>query len=132
MKQQQKGKQAHKSDHPRWLLIALASIGVHQIQSLMIEPEERTFRLSVLTVLSCMPLAWLLPARVRGILWLLGGMPPVLGAIIGHLLPIIRTQEVPPASETAPFNLAGGVLLSALGASLVLAPSASDEVHSQA
>lgn len=109
-------------DNPRWLFIALATIAIHQIHSLIAEPHERRFRLTALTLLSFMPLTLLLPRRIRGMLWTLGGLPAMRGAIGGHLLSMIRNYRVPPATGTAAFNLAGGTLLSALGISLVLSP----------
>lgn len=106
--------------HPRWLLVALANIGIHQVQSLVVEPQERRFRFAALTLLGLMPLTLFLPERIRGMLWTLAGLPPIAGAFVGHLLPIIRDHQVPNASETAPLNLAGGALLTALGISIIL------------
>ncbi len=47
-------------------------------------------------------------------------IPPIFGSFAGHFIPIVRERRVPPASETAPFNLAGSVLLFVLGAALAL------------
>lgn len=105
--------------HPRWLLVALANIGIHQVQSLVVEPQERRFRFAALAFLGLFPLTLFLPERIRGVLWTLGGLPPIAGAFRGHLLPIIRDHKVPKASETAPLNLAGGALLTALGVSII-------------
>ncbi|GCE28940.1 hypothetical protein KDA_44240 [Dictyobacter alpinus] len=102
--------------NPRWLVIALAAIGIHQAQSMLAEPQERPFRILAFTIIGLMPLTYRLPQRLRGGLWMLLGGLPVFGAFIGHLIPIVRKQEVPPASETAPLNLAGGAFLVALGA----------------
>lgn len=44
----------------------------------------------------------------------------MFGSFVGHFIPIVRGRRVLPASETAPFNLAGSVLLFALGAALAL------------
>lgn len=107
-------------DDPRWLGLALAAIAVHQLQSAAIEPRERPFRATVLgleaavaasAALSLSPSA----RRRRGRVLALLAAGPMLGALIGHLLPIVRGQPIPPATETAPLNLAGGALLLALG-----------------
>jgi hypothetical protein len=107
----------------RWLLIALALIGIHQVQSLVVEPSERPFRYTVLSIIGLLPLSLRLPTRVRGVLWLLLGAPPVFGAFVGHLIPIVRDGRIPPASETAPLNLAGGAFLLTLGAAQAVASS---------
>ncbi len=53
----------------RWLLVALGSIEVHQIQSFLVEPEERIFRIVTTTFVGLIWLSRLfLPARVRGVL----------------------------------------------------------------
>ena len=104
----------------RWLLLALSSIGVHQIQSFLIEPDERIFRTVVATFIGATWMSRLLPARMRGVLWMVLSLPPMFGSFVGHFIPIVRERRVPPASETAPFNLAGSVLLFALGAALAL------------
>jgi|GEM_PF-4148107 len=102
--------------NPRWLLIALACIGVHQIQSAIEEPGELPSRLTILAIIALTPLSLRLPPHARGWLWLALGLFPTVGSLTVHLLPIIRDQRVPPASETAPLNLAGGVFLCILGA----------------
>ena len=110
----------HRADHPRWLLIAVLCLGVHQIQSLVVEPSERPFRLLTLSAFSWLALGSpSLPRRIRGMVWLLFGLPPLLGALGGHLVPIALDREVPPATETAPLNLAGASLLTALGLALL-------------
>ncbi len=111
----------------RWLLLALSSIGVHQIQSFLIEPDERIFRTVVATVIGATWMSRLLPARVRGVLWMMLSLPPMFGSFVGHFIPIVRERRVPPASETAPFNLAGSVLLFALGAALALPRSSTSK-----
>lgn len=97
--------------HPRWLLLGVAAIGLHQVQSLLAEPKERPFRLAALLGLGLLPLTLLLPQRPRAMLTLLPAVPAVAGAVVGHLVPIVRTGRMPPATETAPLNLAGGALL---------------------
>ncbi len=106
-----------------WLLIALTLIGIHQIQSFLVEPSERTFRFFTLSLIGLLPLTLRLPTRLRGGLWMLLGAIPVGGAFRGHLIPIVREQRVPPASETAPLNLAGGAFLLTLGTAQVFSPS---------
>lgn len=81
----------------RWLALGLGAIAAHQIQSLAVEPAERRFRIAALVG------------------------PVVAGALIGHLVPVVRRRRVPPATETAPLNLAGGALLVAVGLALLLA-----------
>jgi hypothetical protein len=112
----------------RWLLIALTLLGIHQVQSLVVEPSERPFRYITLSIIGLLPLSLRLPTRVRGILWLLLGAPPVFGAFVGHLIPIVRDGHIPPASETAPLNLAGGAFLLTLGAAQAVAPSEKHDV----
>ncbi len=107
-------------DAPRWLGLALAAVAVHQIQSAVLEPGERPFRAAVLgleAVVGATATLSLSPGarRARGRTWALLAMGPMLGAAIGHLIPIVRGQPIPPATETAPLNLAGGALLLALG-----------------
>jgi hypothetical protein len=111
---------ARERDSQRWLGLALAAIAVHQLQSAAINPGERPFRAAVLgleavvaasAVLSQSPGA----RRARGRTLALLSMGPMLGAAIGHLIPIVRGEPIPPATETAPLNLAGGALLLALG-----------------
>jgi hypothetical protein len=111
--------QQEDTDNPRWLLIALGSIGAHQVQSFIEEPEERLFRL---VVMGAMVLVWLsrlfIPSRMRGILWMVLSLPPMFGAFAGHLIPISRTSKVPHASETLTLHFGGCALLFALGAAL--------------
>lgn len=115
----QRAVQQDNPDNPRWLLIALGSIGAHQVQSFIEEPEERRFRLAVM---GAMVLVWLsrlfIPARVRGVLWMVLSLPPMFGAFAGHLVPIVRTSKVPRASETLTLHFGGCALLFALGAAL--------------
>ena len=110
-------------DNPRWFAIAIACMSVHQVQSMIAEPDERRFRTITLTVAALSSLTLRLPRRVRGIVWLLIGLPPFGGALAGHLVPIARGDAVPPASETAPLNLAGAALLIALALALLRSPS---------
>jgi hypothetical protein len=110
----------HERDGPRWLGLALSAIAVHQLQSAAVEPGERRFRTVVLgieAVVAASALLTLSPTarRARGTIWALLAVGPMLGAGIGHLLPIVRGRPIPPATETAPLNLAGGALLLALG-----------------
>ncbi|THF67875.1 hypothetical protein E7T06_18970 [Deinococcus sp. Arct2-2] len=106
--------------HPRWVWLALTGIGVHQLQSLLDAPEERTFRTVNLGLI-----VWLaagsppLPPASRGAVWTLLSLPPLLGAVFGHLLPIARGEPVPLSSETAPLNVAGAALLLVLGIALL-------------
>ncbi len=109
-------------DDPRWLAIALVCMGAHQVQSAVVEPGERRFRAATLAVAALTPLTSRLPRRARGVTWILIGAGPFLGALVGHLVPIARERRVPPASETAPLNLAGAALLIALGVALVRSP----------
>ena len=107
-------------DAQRWLGLALAAIAVHQLQSAVIEPREQSFRAAVLgleTVVAASAAMSLTPEarRVRGRILALLSVGPMLGAAIGHLIPIIRGEPIPPATETAPLNIAGGALLLALG-----------------
>lgn len=110
-------------ENPRWMLLAVGMMGVHQVQSLLTEPGERNFRLATITVASLTPLTWRLPRRARGAVWVALGTGPLFGAFAGHLVPLVRTRRVPPATETAPLNLAGAVLLIALGLALLRSPS---------
>ena len=110
----------YRADHPRWLYLAVACLGIHQIQSFMVQPAERPFRLLTLGGFGWLALASpSFPRRVRGTLWLLLGVPPFMGALVGHLVPIALDREVPLATETAPLNLAGAALLMALGLALL-------------
>ena len=118
---EQIGNNSASPTNPRWLLLALGSLEVHQVQSFLIEPEERIFRIVTTTFVVLIWLSRLfLPARVRGVLWMVLSLPPLFGSFAGHIVPIVRDRRVPPASETAPFNLAGSVLLFALGTALAL------------
>jgi hypothetical protein len=107
-------------DAPRWLALGLGAIAAHQIQSLAAEPAERRFRIAALMGLAAMPFTLLLPTPARGALMVINGMPAVAGTLVGHLVPLVRRRRVPPATETAPLNLAGGVLLVAVGLALLL------------
>ena len=107
-------------DSPRWLGIALAAIAVHQVQSAVLEPRERPFRAAVLgleAVIAAVAALSLSPgaSRARGRTLALLSVGPLLGAAVGHLIPIVRGEPIPPATETAPLNIAGGALLLALG-----------------
>ncbi len=110
--------QISRPTNPRWLFVALTFVGIHQVQSLIVEPEERPFRAIALAVLGFVTLSTRLPERARGILWMVLGLPAIGGAFAGHLIPIVREHRVPSASETAPLNLAGGAFLLTLGAAL--------------
>ncbi len=128
MNRQQIQKESQSSPgSARWLLLSLLGIGAHQVQSLILEPRERTFRIVNLAIIGLTPLTLLLPKRARGIIWMLLGAPPTFGAFAGHLIPIVRDRQVPPASETAPLNLAGGAFLTTLGAALAFSPTKPDE-----
>lgn len=126
LRQTQEESQSSPSN-ARWLLLSLLGIGAHQVQSLIMEPQERTFRIVVIIVIALTPLTMFLPKRARGIIWMLLGAPPTFGAFAGHLIPIVRDRQVPRTSETAPLNLAGGAFLLTLGASLAFSPSTPDE-----
>ena len=97
------------------------------MQSLIMEPQERPFRIVSLTIIGLTPFTLLLPTRARGIIWMVLGALPTFGAFIGHLIPIVRDRQVPPTSETAPLNLAGGVFLLTLGAAQAFSPSSSNK-----
>lgn len=105
---------------PRWLALGLGAIAAHQIQSLAVEPVRRRFRIVALVGLAVMPFTLLLPKRARGALMVVNGTPAVAGALVGHLVPLVRRRRVPPSSETAPLNPAGGALLIAVGLALLL------------
>lgn len=117
---------SRRSDDPRWFAIAIACMSVHQVQSMIAERSELPFRATTLTIAALSPLTFRLPRRVRGVVWLLIGLPPFGGALAGHLVPIARGDAVPPASETAPLNLAGAALLIALAIALLRSPAAAD------
>ena len=107
-------------DSPRWLGIALAAIAVHQVQSAVLEPRERPLRAAVLgleAVIAAVAALSLSPgaSRARGRTLALLSVGPLLGAAVGHLIPIVRGEPIPAATETAPLNIAGGALLMALG-----------------
>jgi len=112
-------------DDPRWFAIAIALMSVHQVQSVLVEPNELAFRATTLSIAALSPLTFRLPPRIRGVVWILIGIPPFFGAWAGHLIPLMRDRTVPPASETAPFNLVGAALLIALGVALLRSPAAS-------
>jgi len=117
---------SRQPDNPRWFAIAIACLSVHQVQSVVADRGELPFRATSLTVFALSPLTFRLPRRVRGIVWLLIGLPPFGGALAGHLVPIARGDAVPPASETAPLNLAGAALLIALAIALLRSPAAAN------
>ena len=111
------------ASHPRWLLIALTCIGVHQLQSLLDAPEERAFRTVNMGLITWLAAGSpLLPRASRGAVWTILSLPPLFGAVFGHLLPIARGEPVPPSSETAPLNAAGAALLLVLGVALLRDP----------
>lgn len=116
----------HQPDDPRWFAIAIACMSVHQLQSMIVERDELRFRTATLTIAALSPLTLRLPRRVRGIIWLLIGLPPLGGALAGHLIPIARDGIVPPASETAPLNFAGAALLITLAIALLRTPAEQD------
>lgn len=119
---------AHASPaDPYWLTLALVAIGAHQVQSFVGSPGERPLRVLFSAVLAALPLSRRLPPRLRGLLWVLVGAGPTFGAFAGHLVPLVRERRVPPGSETAPLNLAGGALLIALGAALMRSQGESEE-----
>jgi TRAP-type uncharacterized transport system fused permease subunit len=111
---------ARARDSRRWLDLALAAIAVHQLHSAALAPGERPFRAAVLgleAVVAASAALSLSPEarRVRGRVLALLAVGPMVGAGIGHLIPIVRGEPIPPATETAPLNIAGGALLLALG-----------------
>lgn len=55
----------------------------------------------------------------RGGMAIAVGARPTFGAVVGHLVPLVREGRIEPASETASLNLGCGVLLLALGSSLL-------------
>jgi len=123
MDERQRARTSHAAlDDPRWLIIALALMGAHQIQSAVVDRNELRFRLTTLTVAALTPLTLRLPPRIRGVIWIAIGIPPFFGAWVAHLIPIVRDRVVPPASETAPLNLAGASFLIALGVALLRSP----------
>jgi hypothetical protein len=107
-------------DERYWMGLALAAVAIHQIQSAVVDPEERPFRAAVLGLETAVALSASLSLspearRTRGAVWTLLALGPMTGALIGHLLPIARGRPIPVATESAPLNIAGGALLLALG-----------------
>lgn len=110
----------HAKDARRLFVAAAASVAAHQVQSAIVEPDERPIRAVVLLGLGAVGAAfWHAPRRTRGAVALAAGAGPVFGAVVGHLLPLVREGRVEPASETAALNLGGGAALLALGVSLL-------------
>lgn len=109
----------------RRFLAAAASIAAHQIQSFAVEPEQRSLRALALVGLSNATTFFLrAPAGStslgrRGGIALAVGAGPVFGAVVGHIVPLIRDGKIAPASETALLNPGGGSFLVVLGAALL-------------
>lgn len=109
----------------RVFLAAAAAIAAHQVQSFVVEPEQRPIRALALVALSVATGAFLQaspgPAALgrRGGIALGVGAGPAFGAVMGHLIPLVRDGEIAPASETALLNLGGGAFLVVLGAALL-------------
>lgn len=109
----------------RLFLAAVASIAAHQVQSFVVEPEQRPLRALALVGLGIATNAFLgistQPATQtrRGAIALTVGAGPAFGAFVGHLVPLVRTGEIAPASETAILNGGGGAFLVVLGAILL-------------
>ncbi len=106
-------------------LAAVASIAAHQVQFFIEEPEQRPLRALALAGLSVATTFFLrAPAGVtargrRGGIALAIGAGPAFGAVMGHIVPLIREGEIAPASETALLNLGGGSFLVVLGVALL-------------
>lgn len=115
-----------EDDERRLFLAAAAGIVVHQVQSYVVEPEQRPLRALALLGLGVVTAAfWRTPepgARPRpwrGGIVIAVGAGPTFGAVVGHLVPLVRDGRIEPASETASLNLGCGTLLLALGSSLL-------------
>lgn len=107
----------------RLFLSAAASIAAHQVQSFVVEPEQRPSRALALLGLSVGLARSRAPqarhcgggaAASRAV-----GAGPTFGAVVGHVVPLLRRGSIEPVSETATLNLGGGALLLALGTSLL-------------
>lgn len=109
----------------RLFLAAAASIAAHQIQSFVVEPKQRPIRALALVALSIAITFFLrAPAGstslgLRGGIALAVGAGPAFGAVMGHIVPLVKDGEIAPASETALLNLGGGSFLVVLGAALL-------------
>lgn len=108
----------------RLFLAATAGIAAHQVQSVVAEPGQLPQRALVLLGLGIGAAAfWRAPGpglrRRRGGIALAVGAGPTFGAVVGHVVPLLRRGSVESASETAILNLGGGSFLLALGASLL-------------
>ncbi len=117
----------NEASNPQWPLIALGAIAVHQVQSMVFDPRERSFRLGVLASEAGIVASLLLPNRAhrwRGAAWSLLALGPLAGAIVGHLVPIARGKPVPSASESALLNLGGAALLLTMGIAQIRQSSA--------
>lgn len=113
-------------DERRLFLASAAGIAAHQVQSYVLEPKERLFRVLVLLGLGVGATAFWRASEPgaglqgrRGGIALAVGAGPTFGAVVGHIVPLVREGRIVPASETASYNLGCGVLLLALGASLL-------------
>lgn len=113
------------STEQRVFLAAVASVTAHQVQSYVEQPEERRFRVAVMLVFAAATAVFLRSPQQssaqiqRGMLALLLGLGPASGALVGHMVPLLRRGEIVPASETALLNLGGGAFLVMLGIALL-------------
>ena len=109
----------------RVFLAAVASVTTHQVQSYVEQPEEHRFRVAVMMVFAAATAIFLrLPQKSstriwRGMTALLLGLGPTGGALVGHIMPLLRRGEIVPVSETAMLNLGGGAFLVVLGVALL-------------
>lgn len=108
----------------RLFLAAAAGIAAHQVRSFVAEPEQRPLRALALLGLAAGagafsrapgPALW----ERRGGIALAVVAGSTFGAVVGHIVPLLRWGRIEPASETATLNLGCGALLLALGASLL-------------
>jgi len=109
----------------RVFLVAVASVTTHQVQSYVEQPEERRFRVVVMMVFAAATAMFLRSQQKsstrirRGMLALFLGLGPTSGALVGHILPLLRRGEIVPVSETAVLNFGGGAFLVMLGVALL-------------
>ena len=108
----------------RLFLATAAGIAAHQVQSFVVEPEQRSLRALALLGLAVGATAFsraLGPALRgrRGSIALAVGAGPTFGAIVGHVVPLLRRGSIEPVSETATLNLGCGGSMLALGTSLL-------------
>ena len=111
-------------DERRLFLAAASGIASHQVQSFAVEPEQRPLRVLALLGLGVGSAAFLRApgpeyrARRGGVAIAVGALP-AFGAVVGHVVPLVRLGRVEPASETAMLNLGCASMLLALGVSLL-------------